>query len=174
ELRTKLSVLGDEGERLWKTLTQGVGRNNPRQAQLAIQDVERALAGYEERQARVLELQEQLQREFGGLEGAMDRFGGRAPQALRGLVTELLTLNGLTAEQTLLLQGMLSQPGWKEMEAAAERLGVKLGSLGPQYAQGKLSEQALQTVRDLQFLEDGGADMNAVLRDSKDHLQGLV
>src|SRR5690606_8452416 len=111
---------------------------------------------------------------FGGLEGAMSQFGGRAPLALRGLVTELLTLNGLTAEQTLLLQGMLSQPGWKEMEAAAERLGVKLGSLGPAYAQGKLSEQALQTVRDLEFLEQGGADMNAVLRDSAGHLQALV
>lgn len=42
-LRKKLFVLGAEGERLWKTLTQGVGRNNPEQAKKAIDAITAAL-----------------------------------------------------------------------------------------------------------------------------------
>jgi TP901 family phage tail tape measure protein len=173
-LRGKLAALGDQGEQLWKQLTQGVGRNNADEARRAIANVEQGLRHYEQQQARVLELQQQLQDEFGELTGALDQFGGRAPVALRGMIDELLTLNGLTEEQRQLLSGMLEDPSWQSAEEAAGRLGVALSALGPAYAQGKLSDQTLQTVRDLQLLEQGGADMNAVLRDSAKHIQGLV
>jgi hypothetical protein len=43
ELRRQLAELGDEGERLWRNLTQGVGSNNPEQAVAAINDVIAAL-----------------------------------------------------------------------------------------------------------------------------------
>jgi hypothetical protein len=43
QLHTKLLALGDEGEVLWVKLTQGVGRNNPMQAQAAIDAVTAAL-----------------------------------------------------------------------------------------------------------------------------------
>jgi hypothetical protein len=42
-LHVKLQELGDEGEQLWIKLTQGVGRNNPQQAQAAIDEVTKAL-----------------------------------------------------------------------------------------------------------------------------------
>ncbi len=42
-LRERLLPLGDEGERLWKNLTQGVGKNNPEQAQKAIDAITEAL-----------------------------------------------------------------------------------------------------------------------------------
>lgn len=42
-LRAKLLPLGDEGERLWKNLTQGVGKNNPEQAKKAIDAITEAL-----------------------------------------------------------------------------------------------------------------------------------
>lgn len=42
-LHAKLLELGDEGEELWIRLTQGVGRNNPQQAQAAIEAVTAAL-----------------------------------------------------------------------------------------------------------------------------------
>lgn len=42
-LHNQLLQLGDEGEQLWITLTQGVGRNNPQQAQAAIDAVTAAL-----------------------------------------------------------------------------------------------------------------------------------
>ena len=42
-LHEKLLTLGDAGEALWIKLTQGVGRNNPQQAQEAIDEVTKAL-----------------------------------------------------------------------------------------------------------------------------------
>lgn len=42
-LHNKLLTLGDAGEKLWIKLTQGVGKNNPQQAQAAIDEITRAL-----------------------------------------------------------------------------------------------------------------------------------
>jgi len=44
QLHAELLELGDEGERLWIALTQGVGRNNPKEAQKAIDAITAALA----------------------------------------------------------------------------------------------------------------------------------
>lgn len=46
-LHVKLNALGAEGERLWVRLTQGVGRNNPKEAEAAIKAINDALAGAE-------------------------------------------------------------------------------------------------------------------------------
>jgi len=43
QLHEKLLTLGDAGEQLWIKLTQGVGRNNPGQAQRVIDEVTQAL-----------------------------------------------------------------------------------------------------------------------------------
>jgi hypothetical protein len=50
ELHKKLNDLGAEGERLWIALTQGVGRNNPKQAEAAILAVNKALTEQEKKQ----------------------------------------------------------------------------------------------------------------------------
>jgi hypothetical protein len=42
-LHVKLDALGASGEQLWIKLTQGVGKNNPQEAQAAIDDVTKAL-----------------------------------------------------------------------------------------------------------------------------------
>lgn len=42
-LHVELNALGAEGERLWIALTQGVGRNNPKEAQAAIDAITKAL-----------------------------------------------------------------------------------------------------------------------------------
>jgi hypothetical protein len=47
-LRARLLPLGDVGETLWKNLTQGVGKNNPAQAQAAIEAITRALEEQDE------------------------------------------------------------------------------------------------------------------------------
>lgn len=47
-LHEELMKLGSEGERLWINLTQGVGRNNPQQALLAIDAIRGALANMPE------------------------------------------------------------------------------------------------------------------------------
>jgi hypothetical protein len=47
QLHAMLNKLGEEGERLWIKLTQGVGRNNKEQAAAAIEEVRRALEALE-------------------------------------------------------------------------------------------------------------------------------
>lgn len=166
-LRERLAGLGDEGENLWRMLTQGVGRNNPKEAQRAIDQVRRALEMSEQRTR-------QLQDAFGRLQGAVGQLGGRAPAELQPLVRELLGMQGLTDDLRLGLEGMLGEPTVAAMEAAAERLGVSFDVLGTRFQQAKLSETALQVVRDLKLLEEGGADMTQVLLQGKDSIQALV
>ena len=43
QLHVQLAALGAEGEKLWIALTQGVGRNNPKEAQAAIDAITKAL-----------------------------------------------------------------------------------------------------------------------------------
>jgi hypothetical protein len=52
-LHQQLLTLGDEGEALWIKLTQGVGRNNPQQAQAAIDEVTAALDKQKQKQDQV-------------------------------------------------------------------------------------------------------------------------
>jgi hypothetical protein len=57
KLHALLNQLGDEGERLWILLTQGVGRNNKDQAAAAIEEVRRALE-------KILQTASQIPREI--------------------------------------------------------------------------------------------------------------
>ena len=52
-LHEKLDQLGQDGETLWKNLTQGVGRNNPQQAQQAIDAINNALKGQDDYLSRL-------------------------------------------------------------------------------------------------------------------------
>jgi hypothetical protein len=52
-LHQQLLTLGDEGEQLWIKLTQGVGRNNPKEAQAAIDEVTKALDEQKDKQGQV-------------------------------------------------------------------------------------------------------------------------
>jgi hypothetical protein len=58
-LHQQLLALGDEGEQLWITLTQGVGKNNPQQAQAAIDAVTKALEKQKEQQGQVGDVTEE-------------------------------------------------------------------------------------------------------------------
>jgi TP901 family phage tail tape measure protein len=52
-LRAELLPLGADGERLWKNLTQGVGKNNPEQAKKAIEAITAALKAHGEEQEKL-------------------------------------------------------------------------------------------------------------------------
>jgi hypothetical protein len=58
-LHVKLLELGDEGEALWIKLTQGVGRNNPKEAQAAIDAVTAALEKQKQKQDQVGDVTEE-------------------------------------------------------------------------------------------------------------------
>jgi hypothetical protein len=174
ELRQKLNKLGDEGERLWVNLTQKTRKGDTDAARKAIKEIEEAFRLLEEQEQLVAEVLAKIEGKFADLMDATNEFGQRAPTEMHGFIDELLEMNGLTEEQIRLLKDLKAAPDWQSMEEAAGRLGVQLGNLGPAFQQGKLSDAALGVVRDLKLLEQGGANMTAVLKDAKGKLQELV
>jgi hypothetical protein len=166
-LHDKLNQLGDDGERLWKTLTQGVGSNNAKQAQAAIDQVKGALDELNQKQIDV-------QDKFASLLDAVGEFGGRAPAELQPMVEQLLQMKGLTDEQRQLLTDMLGDPSMQAAQDAADLLGVKFEHMGQTFKDAQIDKTAFQYQHALDTLRDSGSDMNGVLLDSKDKINDLV
>lgn len=77
-LHKKLSELGQEGENLWKTLTQGVGRNNKDQAIIAINKVTEALERHKQKTLETASATEEAaQREQAARQAQMDALQGQ-------------------------------------------------------------------------------------------------
>lgn len=60
------------------------------------------------------------------------------------------------------------------MEDVAKRYGLTLDSLGDKFNAAKLTEDARQVAKDFKVLQDGGADIGAVLEGMKPKFQDLV
>lgn len=59
-----------------------------------------------------------------------------------------------------------SEPTWRDMQDAAQQLGVELSALGPIFQQQRLTAQATDIWNAFDTLRRGGADMNAVIAQS--------
>ena len=164
-LHKQLQTLGAEGERLWVRLTQGVGRNNPKEAQAAIDAINAALG----RQQTLIDT---ITSKYGVLTGAVERFGDVLPQSVRDAVNELLRIGGpgLTDELRAGLQGLAQEPSWQTLQRNAEELGIDLAALGPSFQQARLGDIAFGYQHQLEMFAESGADMNGVLRGMADEL----
>lgn len=102
-LHVKLNDLGADGERLWIQLTQGVGRNNPQQAQAAIEAITSALDKQKEKQDAVgeaaataaqsqSEAYQKAKDAIASLDGQIktlsDSIAGEAPEEFMGIVEQ--------------------------------------------------------------------------------------
>jgi hypothetical protein len=165
-LHAKLLQLGDDGERLWKSLGD-VGHNNAKQAQAAINSVKSALDQFDQKQ-------QDIQDHFANLLDAVGDFGGKAPKALQPMIEQLLQMQGLTEEQQQLLKDMLGDPSMDALQDAADTLGVSFEHMGQQFKEAQIDKTAFSYQHALDTLRDSGADMNGVLLDSKDKINTLV
>lgn len=127
-LHKQLNTLGDEGERLWIKLTQGVGRNNKDQARAAVEEVTAALEKHKTAQEAVgaaavaadaaqiaafTKAKDAVTTLDSQIKTLSDSIAGEAPEEFMGIVEQQTRarIDGLT----------------KEREAAADTL-VELGS----------------------------------------------
>lgn len=117
--------------------------------------------------------QKQLNDDFGKLGSALEAFGGVAPKALKPMIDELMKAPGLTAEMKASLEGLEKAPSWQTMQDHAEKLGISLAALGPQFQSSKLTDLAQGYARDIQMFADAGADVPEVLRGMSDELSTL-
>jgi len=96
------------------------------------------------------------------LEGT--KLGDKMPVELMKVAREMASL-GLLTEETIgiLLNGaQQALPSWQDMEAAAEKYGIKLEDLGKEFRAAKLGDLFKEYAADFDLLIRGGADMSAV------------
>lgn len=103
-MHAKLLTLGAAGEALWVKLTQGVGRNNPEQAKLVIDEINKALAGQDAWMSRLPGLIEKY-----GL--SWEQAGQQAKQAhldtiAKGLIQDFADLSKAGFDITLITEKM--------------------------------------------------------------------
>lgn len=168
-LHAQLGKLGDAGEALWKRLTQGTGRNDPRAAAAAIEAIRTALANAETKAAT-------FNSALGGLLGQVQALGGSLPSALREYLRELERGGTLTTDNIALLE-QLSGGGaasWKQIEEAVGRYGGEISKLGGTFQKQRLHESWQQIIDDMDLFERGGVSTGDALALVKGKIIELV
>lgn len=168
-LQKKLERLGAEGDRLWRQLTQGVGRNNPEQARAAIAAVSAAL----EQQTQILK---ENQAFVTGLVQAHLGAGAVIPAALQASIDKAVELGVVTRENAAAMLGLAEviKPSFAEIQKAADILGVNVEAIGEGILAIRFSEQAEEIAAAFLVVERAGADMTEVFKQSVGKVQPLV
>jgi len=102
--------------------------------------------------------------------------GGKLPATLEPFLDKMAQMGLLTDANRDKLLGLTSA-NTVDMEAmtdVAKRYGLSLESLGDKFNAAKLTEDARQVAKDFKVLQDGGADIGAVLEGMKPKFQDLV
>lgn len=97
-----------------------------------------------------------------------------AEKALADYNTELDRTKGIQSEIDALQKQLADYPDWKAMQAAAEKYGIDLANLGPQFQSGRLHDGALQLLNDYELLTKGGGDVGSVLTGMAASINTLV
>jgi hypothetical protein len=158
KLHTQLLSLGADGERMWVQLTQGVGRNNPQQAQAAIDAITQALAKAAQNDATFnSKLQTTLER--------LRDIGGAVSPALREYLSGLEKAGRLTQENIDLLAELTGQGAtdWHRIEEAVARYGGDISKLGGTFQEQRMHEQWQQVIDDIALFTAGGLSVQDIL-----------
>jgi len=91
--------------------------------------------------------------------------GGIITPVMMPMIEQMMELGLVSEEAMRAMLGLTdtTMPKFKEMEAAANKYGIELKDLGPQFQQAKLDELFKTYASDFDLLIAGGADMGAVL-----------
>lgn len=102
--------------------------------------------------------------------------GTSIPDSLRGSISDLRNMAGLTEAQQRALDGLLQKgrPNFEQLEGMASSYGITLEGLGPQFAQGRLEDAAKKIFDDFTLLKNAGADVGGVLGGMSDEISKLV
>lgn len=168
-LQKKLEGLGAEGQRLWVQLTQGVGRNNPQQAQAAIDAITEALERSERRTA-------ELNTSIGGMLERIRSLGGTLSEPLQKYLRELERGGKLTQENIALLE-QLSGSGEVDLQIlsdAVSRYGGNIEELGGTFQNARLHELWQQVIDDLDLFERAGISGGDAMNLAKDKVIELA
>jgi hypothetical protein len=169
-LHARLGTLGPVvGEKLWKGLTHGVGRNNPQQAKSAIDAITAALGQADAKNAA-------FNATLGGMLGKIQSLGGGLSESLRGYLDSLRQGKGLTQENLDLLASLSSGgvANWQQIEEAVGRYGGEISKLGGTFQEARLHDSWQQIIDDMDLFQRGGVSAGDALDLTKAKVQELV
>lgn len=151
------------------TLTALLNAKNPEQYKKAIDDLN---AAFDREQQLVASLNGQLSTLLSSAQG----LGMGLPKAFDPVIQQLLQMGKITADNAALFSSLTGQTGvdFKKMQEVAQKYGIDLASLGPQFQSARLHDSAANIINDFDLLTRGGADVGGVLFGMKDKISGLV
>jgi hypothetical protein len=168
-LQQQLNQLGAEGQQLWISLTQGVGRNDPTAAAAAINKVTTALNNLH--QAQNTQIQ--------GLISSIQSFGGAVPAALDPYIQKLQQAGQLTDANAKALQALESggKPTYDELVTLQQKYNLTAAQMGSSFNVAQIDANFQTVIDDLDTLTRGGTDVLAAMfqigTDGAEALSGL-
>jgi hypothetical protein len=103
--------------------------------------------------------------DLGSTLSKIQELGGGISPALQPYLDKLTDAKVLTQENLDLLTKMAGDavPTWQQMEAVAQKYGLTIDQLGPNFQNQKLSASFQELIDDMDLLVRGGADVGAML-----------
>lgn len=167
-LRDGLDVLNKKAHDVGLTLDRLLNAKNPKQYQAAIDELTAAFARHDEQLAVVASGVDSVL-------AAAQSLGGKAPGALKGMIDQLLTMSGLTADEKSKLEGLLGgSSNLEHITDTAAKYGLTLDDLGGKTKQLAISTTADQILSDFSELTDAGADYGNTVNHFADQINDLV
>jgi TP901 family phage tail tape measure protein len=167
--REALQAAGYDSEQLWVALTQGVGRNDPKAAKKAIDDITKALEAADAKM-------QGFNATANGLLQQIAALGGTLPESLRGYLQTLADGKQLSAENVALLAQLTGEGtvNYQTLEDAVSRYGGKIEELGGTFQNARMHDQWQQVIDDMDLFERGGISAADALNLTKDKIVELV
>jgi hypothetical protein len=158
-LHDKLNALPTGvGETLWKNLTQGTAKGDPKAAQAAIDKIKTALADADAKTAA-------FNTSVSGIFAKMQSYGGGVSSALAPMLADLQKGKQLSDENLASLQAMgtSGKPTYEQLDSLAKKYNLTIDQMGSGFQASKINDEFQTLVDDMDEMQRGGVDMNAVL-----------
>jgi hypothetical protein len=176
-LHKQLDALGDAGEQLWISLTQGVGKNNPQQAQAAIDAVNKALGD----QATKIQT---ITDDWNSAEQQAAQFGAKVPVSLDTVMEKLLAIGDTKDAQSGLdqltdavkkYQDQLDDvSSFQNVEQEMQSVGLTADDMNGKFKQMADEESARTIAQQWADLAPYVSDVNVLANKFLGQVQGII
>jgi hypothetical protein len=147
-----------QGETLWKQLTQGTAKGDPKAAQAAIDKITAALAAADKATA-------QFDTDAGNVFQQIQSFGGNIDASMLPYLNDLAKAGKLSADNVALLGKMSGdgKPTYQQLDTLAKKYNLTLDQMGQGFQGAKIHDEFQSLIDDMDELQRGGVDLGAVL-----------
>lgn len=168
-LHQRMSILGDDADRLWKKLTQQTAKGDKAGAAAVMDEIAAKLTAAEQKQTA-------FNSAIGGMLSQIQQMGSGLPESLRSYLSALEQGGKLTQENLDLVHQLAGQGAvdWHAIEAAVNRYGGEISQLGGSFQEARLHDSWQQVIDDMALFADGGISAGDALSLTKGKVQELV